>query len=204
MEGLSTKRIEDVLSNQHFYDIYVEEVVDSTNTFMKQRAEEGAKEGTVLIALEQTAGRGRLGRSFLSPKGSGIYMSILFKPNKSADKSLILTSAAALSVCKAIREIAGLDANIKWVNDILLDEKKVCGILAEGKIASEAKMEYVVLGIGINIKTPEGGFTDEIKDIATSLENSTTKDLAVKLVAKILDNLYFYYEDMDLNEEYIQ
>ena len=204
-EKLSTEGIEELLINKQFYNVNVEDCVDSTNEVVKRAVKEGTGEGYVVIANEQTAGKGRLGRSFYSPKDTGIYMSILLCPGKSADKSLILTSVAAISVCKAIREIAGLDANIKWVNDILIDDKKVCGILTEGEVdVANGELKYAIVGIGINISTPDNGFPKEIEDKAASLENSTMKNLKNRLVAKILDNISFYYNDIDLNEDVIR
>jgi BirA family biotin operon repressor/biotin-[acetyl-CoA-carboxylase] ligase len=188
----------------------VEECVDSTNTVLKNHAEDGAKEGNVIIAMKQTAGRGRLERKFYSPNNTGIYMSILFRPNLECEKATLFTTAAALAVAKAIRETVCYEANIKWVNDVLMDGKKVCGILTEGKIdPSSGKMGYVVLGIGINVMEPEGGFPDDISQIATSIVNLKDRkcdddNLMNKLVAKILDNLYFYYNDVNLDEEFIR
>lgn len=209
-EKLSTDVIEDLLINKQFYDINVEEIVDSTNNIVKTRAEDNAKEGLVIIAREQTAGRGRLGRNFYSPKGTGLYMSILFRPDLNTDKVTLFTTAAALSVAKAIRKVTCYDASIKWVNDIIMEKKKVCGILTEGKMnVSNNKLDYIVLGIGINIEEPKDGFPAEISDIASSIINrrdrkSNDDDLVNKLVANILDNMYFYYHDMNLDEEFIR
>ena len=209
-EKLSTKAIEEVLINKHFFDVNVEDMVNSTNDVVKIEAENKKPEGYVFIANKQNAGKGRLGRKFYSPSNSGIYMSVLFRPQLEANKTILFTPMAALAVCKAIREILHYDVHIKWVNDILLDGKKVCGILTEGKInQSNSMMDYIVLGIGINVDEPKGGFPDEISDIATSLVNSNDrkcidKNLKNKLIAKILDWLYFYYMDKKLNEEYIR
>jgi len=208
-DKLSTKEIQNLLSNKQFFDIIVEDCVDSTNNIIKKMADDNAKEGLVVIANHQTAGKGRLGRSFYSPDEKGIYMSVLFRPDISFDKSILLTTVAALSVCKAIKEVLCLGTKIKWVNDVLIDNKKVCGILTEGKVsANSEKMDYIVMGIGINIEEPEEGYPIEIKDIATPLISENRQygqeNLKNKLVAKILDNLYFYYNDIDLEEEYIR
>ena len=189
MEKLSTKNIQDMLINKQFFDIIVEESVESTNDYVKKRANNGEKEGLVVIANEQTKGKGRLGRTFYSPSDTGIYMSLLIRPDKSPEKSLIITSAAAISVCKAIRTVAGVKASIKWVNDIVIDNKKVCGILTEGKVdADNNKLDYAVVGIGINITYPKEGFPEDIADIATSLKDNHDEDIKNKLIAKILDN----------------
>lgn len=205
MDKLSTKNIEELLINKQFFNIIVEESVDSTNDYVKDRANNGENEGLVVIAKEQTRGKGRLGRTFFSPSDTGIYMSLLIRPDKSPDKSLIITSAAAISVCKAIRAVAGVKASIKWVNDILIENKKVCGILTEGRIDTDNnKLDYAVVGIGINITTPKEGFPEDIAHIAIALKDSEDNDIKNKLIAKILDNFYFYYNDIDLFEEMIR
>lgn len=111
------------------FDLQVQTEVTSTNTLLKAQAEQGAPEGTVLIAESQTAGKGRLGRHFTSPPGTGIYFSLLLRPHCTAEKSLFITTTAAVAVCEAIEQVTGLNPQIKWVNDVYLNEKKVCGIL---------------------------------------------------------------------------
>ena len=128
---------------------------DSTNTRLKEWAREGRIAAPyVLTADSQTAGRGRLGRRFVSPPGTGLYMSILIAPPKNTDAGKI-TVLAAVAVCRTIHELTGLQPKIKWVNDLFLRGKKVCGILAE-KIN-----EGVIVGIGINVESPPGGFPPE-------------------------------------------
>ena len=132
---------------------------DSTNTRIRVLAEDGAPEGTVVVAAAQTAGRGRSGKSFLSPAGTGLYMSILLRPALTMGDSLLITTAAAVAVSRAIERVAGCEAKIKWVNDVYVDEKKVCGILTEGALDLEnGGLRYAILGIGINICPPDGGF----------------------------------------------
>ena len=180
----------------------------STNTIARQLAEKGAKEKTVVIASEQTQGRGRMGRSFYSPDGSGIYMSVVLRPNIAVSDAILVTTCAAVSVCKAIERVSGKKAEIKWVNDIYLGGKKACGILTEAAINVEnAKPEYVVLGIGINLFEGENGFPEEIKDIATAVFSS--QDEAEKhkneLVSHILNYFFEYYQnltDKDFFDEY--
>lgn len=205
MDKLSTSVIEEMLINKQFYSIVVEECVDSTNDLVKDKANRGEKEGLVIIANEQTNGRGRLGRCFYSPANTGIYMSILLRPNKTPEKSLIITSATAIAVCKAIRSVIGIKASVKWVNDIVIENKKVCGILTEGKIdTANNNLEYAVVGIGINITEPDGGFPEELVSIATNLTLNSENDLKNKLIAKILDNFYFYYNDIDLYDDVVR
>lgn len=149
--------------------IYFDEL-DSTNLYLKRLGADGAEEGTVIIANRQSAGRGRLGRSFFSPEEKGIYMSILLRPDISLERAVLITSMAAVAVARAIERVSGIEAKIKWVNDIFLNEKKVCGILTEAGIdVQKGTLEYAVLGIGVNVGEME--FTEELKNIATSVSN---------------------------------
>ena len=152
----------------------------STNTDMKEslkkegEASEGAEkssatlaEGTVYLTDCQSGGRGRQGHSFYSPKGMGIYFSILTRPKESSGNALTITTHAAVAVVRAVKELYDISLSIKWVNDLFLNGKKVCGILAEGKFCPA--LEYCIMGIGINLFTPEGGYPAEIREIAGSL-----------------------------------
>ncbi len=182
--------------------------VGSTNTLARQMAEKGSGEKTVVIASEQTQGRGRRGRSFYSPDSSGIYMSILLRPDIAVTDAILVTTCAAVSVCKAIEKVSNKKAEIKWVNDIYLGGKKACGILTEAALNVESgKPEYVVLGIGINLFEGENGFPDDIKDIATAVFDSQKEAEKYKneLVAHILDFFFEYYTrltDKTFFEEY--
>lgn len=196
---LSTKEIEKCLKNPHKYNIIVEDVVDSTNNIVKDMAEKGEKEGTIVIAKHQTAGRGRFTRKFYSPSETGVYISFLFRPDLTVDKSLFITTAAAVAVCKVISNIVGKKASIKWVNDVCLGEKKVCGILTEGKVKGN-KLEYGVSGIGINIYEPEGGFPEDIKDRAIALYDNDEFVDANLLVADLIENFFDLYENCSINE----
>lgn len=129
--------------------IYFKEV-DSTNNMAKKLAREGCKEGTIVIADKQSNGKGRLGRTWASPPNEGIWMSVVLRPALSPNKASQLTLIAGLSMCEVIREITGLDAKIKWPNDIVINGKKVCGILTEMSAQIE-DIEYVVVGIGVNV-----------------------------------------------------
>ena len=204
-KGYSLSEETDILSFQsirkHFkryqdtFDIEVYKVIDSTNNKAKILGSEGALEGKVIIAEEQTGGKGRLGRSFFSPTGSGIYMSLLLRPKVEATKALLITTAAAVAVAEAIEAVSHKDAKIKWVNDIFIDEKKVCGILTEASLGMEnGGVEYAVLGIGINVKEPKGGFPKEIKDIATSIFKDANTDVRSQLIAEILERFWDYYQ----------
>ncbi|MDD4698659.1 MAG: biotin--[acetyl-CoA-carboxylase] ligase [Oscillospiraceae bacterium] len=179
------------------FNIEVYKTISSTNSVLKSLASDGAAEGKVIISGEQTQGRGRLNRSFYSPMGTGIYMSILLRPKMTAADSLFITTSAAVAVAEAIEAIAEKDAKIKWVNDIYCGDKKVSGILTEASLDLEGGgLEYAVLGIGINVLQPCGGFPEELKDIATSVFNDTNcpADLKSKLVAAILNRFWNYYK----------
>ena len=153
------------------------ESIDSTNRALKQLAREGAPEGTLLIADRQEGGYGRLSRPFFSPERTGLYMSLLLRPRLSAEDASLITHIAALAVAEAVRETAGRDARIKWVNDIYIDGKKASGILVESAFGADGALDSVVLGIGVNLLPPEGGFPAHIKDTATAVfENSPDAD----------------------------
>ena len=168
------------------YHITVEEVLSSTNTALKEAALRGAPHGEVLIADCQSAGRGRMGRAFFSPSGSGIYMSILLRPDLPLSTAAgRITTLAALATARAIAKTAGIKVEIKWVNDLLIDGKKVCGILAEA--ISMGEENAVILGIGVNVQ--ETAFPAELTGIATSLAaHGNAPDRSV-LIAAILDEL---------------
>lgn len=196
---LSKQSIEKYLDTDIF-DIEVVKSVSSTNTVLRQKAEEGAKEGSVLIAEEQTQGRGRMGRDFFSPSNTGIYMSLLLRPSISAEKSVMITTCAAVAVAEAIEEVAKKEAEIKWVNDIFCGNRKVCGILTEAALAIESgTLAYAVLGIGINVFPPENSFPSEIENIADSVFENC--DMAENprsiLIAKVLKNFWKYYKDIE-------
>lgn len=145
------------------------EEVDSTNTRAKQLAAQGAPHGTVVIAGRQSGGRGRLGRQFSSPNG-GVYLSVLLRPQEAASELLHLTAAVAVAVRRAISDCCDLQTDIKWMNDLLIDGKKVCGILTE--LATEAgsgMLEYAVIGMGINCNTRMEDFPEDVRSKAASL-----------------------------------
>lgn len=146
------------------------DTVDSTNRYLKSLANDGAPTGTVVIADGQTKGRGRRGRSFDSPKGKGIYLSYLLRPECTPAESTTLTAWAAVAAASAVSYVCGVEPNIKWVNDLLLDGKKLCGILTELSIESESNMvDYVVVGIGMNVNEKAEDFPPRLRDIAISL-----------------------------------
>lgn len=204
---LSVEGIQKFVQRKDRVDVRVLQSVDSTNNYVKRLAADGEKEGVVVVSEEQTAGKGRLGRHFESPKKTGIYMSILLRPKFSAEKSLAITTIAAVAVARAIEDVTGYDTRIKWVNDIYLRGRKVVGILTEASVNFEnAGLEYAVTGIGINVQYPEGGFPEEIKHIAGAIfTEECADDTRCRIVARILDYFFDYYDRMPKNsyiEEY--
>lgn len=171
--------------------------VSSTNTLIKERAAQGAAEGAVIIAESQTAGRGRRGRSFFSPEGSGLYLSLLLRPKFSAEH---ITTAAAAAAALAIEDISGRSADIKWVNDIWLDGRKVCGILCE------AGSGFVVVGVGVNVSAPAQGFPAELSDIAGAVfdEHDAPADARLRIAAAFLNHFTRFYVNMDVRAYYPQ
>ena len=170
----------------------------STNDDAKKLASEGAGEFTVISADHQTRGKGRLGRSFYSPPSTGLYFSIILRPDHlPPEDSLYITTAAAAAVAKAVEDICGMKTGIKWVNDIFIGDRKICGILTEASFDFERnRLAYAVLGIGINIAPPREGFPEELKTIADSIYASADdipQKLRERLLAAILDNFCSYY-----------
>ncbi len=199
--NLNKEGILSCLKNHSKFDVCVLDTVDSTNNLLKAMAKEGRKEGTVIIADSQTGGRGRYDRKFYSPKGTGIYMSILLKPRLKAKDSVLITAAAAVAVNEAILKLFQKETYIKWVNDLFLNGKKVCGILTEGALNTETlRLNWAVLGIGINVYEPENNFHDEIKNIAGAIESERQPDLRNRLCAEIINRFFYYYEKIEKRE----
>ena len=143
--------------------------IDSTNTRAKELAAQGAPHGTVLIADHQTGGRGRLGRSFLSPAGTGVYLSVILRPGCAPGQLMHLTCAAAVAMCDAVEEAAGFRPGIKWTNDLVYKNRKIAGILTELRIGPNGLVDYAVVGIGINCCQQEEDFPPELRTMAGSL-----------------------------------
>lgn len=178
------------------FEIEVLPSCTSTNQVVKSKAD-NLSEWHTLIAESQSAGRGRNGRPFFSPYRTGLYMSILLRPKLQVTDATLITTAATVAVCRAIRELAGVQAGIKWVNDIYLRGKKVCGILTEANLDMESGMvNYAILGIGINITEPEGGFLKDLSGIAGAVFSSGQYQLRCKLAAAVMRNLYTIFADL--------
>lgn len=170
-------------------DIRTAEVTGSTNSDIRALAEAGAPEGTVMIAGEQTAGRGRFGRSFYSPRDGGLYMSVLLRPELPVTDSLAMTVCAASATAEAIEELTGKKAGIKWVNDIYIDGRKAVGILTEASVETDGHINYAVTGIGINVT--DMGFPEELREKAGTI--GAGAELRPKLAAAVLGRFFAYY-----------
>lgn len=175
------------------YDLHIVDSVKSTNTVLKEAAKSGAPEGTVLVALAQTNGRGRLNRVFFSPKDTGLYLSILLRPTVPLSPSA-LTCMSAAALAETIEGFQ-ISCAIKWVNDLFVQGKKVAGILTEGVIRSDGLYAYAVIGIGINLFPPENGFPETIKASAGSVFSCPYDEaLRKSFLKKLLQRIKFYYE----------
>lgn len=190
-------------SARQIFDIEYEKSVTSTNTVLKLRAAKGEKTGKTLIASHQTSGRGRLGREFVSPD-NGIYMSVIIRPRVAIEKSLLITTATAVCVSRAVKKVTnGKEPLIKWVNDLFLNGRKICGILTEASIDFESRtLDYAVIGIGINLLPPcdsgelakiAGGIFESEKDIPSNFANL--------LCAGILNELSVLFDDSSITSE---
>ena len=174
------------------------ESIDSTNTQAKELAFQGAPHGTVLVADHQTGGRGRRGRSFHSPAGSGIYMSVILRPRCPASRLMHLTCAAAVALCDALEIACGFRPGIKWTNDLVFSQRKLAGILTELGFDAQGNVDWAIVGMGINCTQSEHQFPEEIRSIAGSLASVSGKSVdRAKVAAAMMDALY----RMDLGEK---
>ena len=174
-------------------DLTVLPEAQSTNDLLRQRAQEGAPEGTVLLALSQSAGRGRSGREFFSPPDTGLYFSVLLRPEPGRNAQSITTMAAA-AMCRTLETMGADRPGIKWVNDLFVRGRKVCGILTEGAFSlEEGRLQYAVLGVGLNLYAPAGGFPEPLADIAGPAFDRPLPDLKNRLAAEFLNRFFRYY-----------
>ena len=174
------------------------ESIDSTNTRAKELAIQGAPHGTVLIADHQTGGRGRRGRSFHSPAGSGIYMSVILRPNCPPSELMHLTCAAAVALCDAVENSCDFRPGIKWTNDLVYGQRKLAGILTELGFNAQGLVDWAIVGIGINCTQEETKFPEEIRSIAGSLASVSGQTIdRAAVAAAMMDALY----RMDLTQK---
>ena len=171
------------------------ETVDSTNNEVKRRALAGAADGLAVVAEQQTGGRGRRGRSFVSPAGQGLYLSVLLRPRCPLEEVSALTAWTAVAVCNAVERVCGVRPGIKWPNDVILDGRKLCGILTELELEAEsAALRHVVVGVGINLTQTAADFGPEVAPVAVSLAQALGRaprraEMAAAVLAA-LDELY--------------
>lgn len=176
-------------------DLTVLPTAPSTNALVREKANQGRPEGCVIVACEQTDGRGRYGRQFFSPGDTGVYLSLLLRPTAySPQQATCLTAAAAAAMCQAIEAVTGQQPGIKWVNDIFLRGKKVCGILTEAAVGLETgALDYMVLGAGVNLYPPVKGFPEEIQPIAGSVLERSCPEAKNRLVGEFLNRFWDFY-----------
>ena len=172
------------------------ERIDSTNAYLKRAASEGVIDGTVAVADEQTGGRGRRGRSFQSPAGKGVYLSALLRPPVEPNRLLPITGYVAVAMCNAVERVAGVRPRIKWANDLVLGGKKLCGILTELSMEGESgALQYVIVGIGLNVAQTREDFAGDLERIATSLDLETGREISrAALAAAMIEELDALYQ----------
>ncbi|NWF51863.1 MAG: biotin--[acetyl-CoA-carboxylase] ligase [Nitrospirae bacterium] len=174
-------------------EILFYEKIGSTNTLAEFLAEKGKAEGTVVLAETQTKGRGRHGRSWVSPPSVNIYMSIILRPEIEPKDATLLTIMAAVGCTHALRRASGLNATIKWPNDLIVSEKKIGGILTDVHIEKK-KLKFAVIGIGLNINMDLAKLPSDIKDIATSLKIETGRIYSRKeILVEVLNEIDYWY-----------
>lgn len=167
------------------------DTVDSTNTYAKKLAQQGASHGTVIIADGQTGGRGRLGRSFSSPSGQGLYFSVILRPRCQSQALMHLTCAVGVAASEAVRIASGIQPGIKWTNDLVIGKQKLGGILTELSIDPATKLvDYAVIGIGINCDQQKSDFPSDIQAIATSLALCHHPTTRAALAAAFIEQLF--------------
>lgn len=194
VDALNVETVQTFLEDASQWQLEYYDTIDSTNNRARVLAEGGAPEWTVVMADQQTAGRGRIGRQFYSPVASGIYMSVIVRPDCAVTYANMLTIAAAAAVSEAIEAVCEKETQIKWVNDCFVDGRKISGILTEASVGvEEQRLRYAVVGIGINVSAPAGGFPAELENIATSIfDQPCTTLVRAPLVAEVLQRFRAY------------
>ena len=169
--------------------------IDSTNAYLKRIALDGAPDGTVAVAAEQTSGRGRRGRTFQSAAGKGVYLSVLLRPELTPAQLMPLTGLVAVAMSRAVDRVGGTNVQIKWTNDLVLNGRKLCGILTELSVEGETgALQYVVPGIGINVSQCEEDFDGDVAQIATSILRETGRRISrAELAAAMIEELDALY-----------
>ena len=200
---LSIQGVEKYLNPEHSYiELEILPDIGSTNDYLREKAAQGKGEGYAVVAGAQTRGKGRTGRSFYSPADTGIYLSLLLRPKDCGPAQAVkFTTMAAVAACEAIEKVSHRSPQIKWVNDIYIDGKKVSGILTEASVSLEnGSLEYVLLGIGINVYPPEKGFPQELRETAGSVFQERKSDGKNQLTAGFLNRLMDIYTKEEIGE----
>lgn len=181
------------------------DTVPSTNTALRLAAEQGMEEGEVLVALHQSAGRGSAGRSFHSPEGTGLYFSILLRPELAPTNAGYLTMAVSVAVARALTRAGSPDVRIKWVNDLYKNGRKIAGILTEASFDNvSGRFRYAVVGVGINLTPPAGGFPEELRTIAgAAFDAPVDRDALLADILKEFFALYRALPECTFMEEYL-
>ncbi|MBU7007832.1 biotin--[acetyl-CoA-carboxylase] ligase [Phosphitispora fastidiosa] len=195
-DRLFTHELEGLLTGKLIgsYIVY-RETVNSTNDLAKELAREGAESGTVVIAEEQTGGKGRMGRKWHSPEGEGLWFSVILRPPISPSEAPKITLVAAVALAKAIRELNGIEAGIKWPNDILISGRKLAGILTEMS-AEIDRVNYVIVGIGVNVNLDSEKLAEGLSETATFIEKESCGQVSrLRLLSGILDRFDVLYEE---------
>ena len=179
-------------------ELHCLDTIDSTNSYAKRIAMTGAPEGTVVIANDQTAGRGRMGRQFQSPRDKGIYLSVLLRPEMEPQRLMPVTAMAGVAVCDAVEKVCGVRPGLKWPNDPGIGNRKLCGILTEMSLEGETgRVQYLVLGIGINVGQEAEDFSPDVAAIATSLSAYLGRPVSrPELAAALIHELERLYETL--------
>ena len=174
----------------------IHDEIASTNTRARELALQGASHGTVVLARCQSAGRGRFDRKFYSPDASGLYMSLILRPEVSPDQATLLTPMLAVAVARAMEKAADVQAKIKWVNDVYINDKKACGILCESKLDFQSGgVEYIVAGVGVNVGSMD--FPPELSGIATSISNESGQEISrSRFCAQLLNEINELYPQL--------
>lgn len=194
---MDRRRIQSQLNTRHVgRHLELFDSIDSTNSYLKREAPKGLPHGAVVIAGHQTGGRGRLGRSFLSPEGKGIYCSVLLRPPVTPAEAVDLTSCAAVALCDGVERATGLRPGIKWTNDLVMGGKKICGVLCEMGFTPDGGLSHVVIGFGMNVDQRPQEWPEELRAIAGSLSEAAGQPVdREKLTAALLDSLEKVYHN---------
>lgn len=203
-QGYTLQINNDILSPQGIrrhlkgdFPLEVHQQIGSTNARAKELAVSGAPHGTLVVANSQTEGRGRRGRTFLSPSDTGLYLSMIVRSALPMEKNVLITSAAAVAVCRAVEETTGKHLSIKWVNDLYTKRGKCCGILTEAATDLETgDLDYIVIGVGLNLLPPKNGWPPEVQDIAASVFEKNEPIDRCRLTASIANHLLAICEEL--------